>query len=265
MTQTYNRRTVLAGLGAVGVTAFGTQAVRGRSPPYTHYTYAQTDSDTGGIRLSVAWYETYNGKFQEAQNASTETNATRVTDPDQVPYYVAEANGPIVTLGNVLPGDSGSVQIGLLADRAPELPIEVWFRPVLRANDENGVVEPEIRDAREDDPGDGSSDGELAGATQVRFYKDDGIIGGCDGEFWLTDTPISDRGPMDAVFDDLEVGVNLTDDGCLAEGERRCFGFTWELPAGTGNHVQTDSVSFDLEFVAVECETGNPWIDGGSA
>lgn len=68
MTQTYNRRTVLAGLGAVGAVALGTGAVTARRPPYTHVTYAQTETDTGGIRLSVAWYETYNGEFQEAQN-----------------------------------------------------------------------------------------------------------------------------------------------------------------------------------------------------
>ena len=238
--------------------AFGVGAVRARDPPYTKYTYAQTQSEGG--RLSVAWYETYNGEFQEAQNASTEQNATTVTDPGIAPYYIAEATGPIVTLENVLPGDSGAVLIGLLAEQVPveEEAMEVWFRPVLTGNFENGLTEPEFAASDEDDTGDGTSAGEMADALTVRFFKDDGILGGCDGNFWIDDTPITPEASMALVFESLSDGVNLTD-GCLLEGQRLCLGFTWELPAAIGNHVQTDGVAFDLEFAGVSCGGGNPW------
>jgi hypothetical protein len=261
MTKTYNRRSVLAAVGAAGAIAFGAQSVRARDPPYTKYTYAQTDGEGG--RLSVAWYETYNGEFQEAQNGSAEENATRVTDPAVAPYYVAEATGPIVTLGNVLPGDSGAVLVGLLAERVPEQDegMDVWFRPVLTGNFENGVTEPERDDG--DDTETGTTAGELADFLIVRFFKDDGLIGGCDGRFWIDDTPITPAAPMASVFDSIDDGVKLTD-GCLLKGERRCIGFTWELPKDTGNVVQTDGVTFDLEFVGLGCGSSNPWTVEGS-
>jgi len=263
MTRTYNRRTVLAGLGAVGAVAFGSQAVRGREPPYTHFTYAQ--SDTEGGRLSVAWYETYNGDFQEATNGSTETNATIVTDPDLDPLYVPQATGPIVTLGNILPGDSGSVIIGLRAEAlSDEQPMAVWFRPALSGNAENGFTEPELKDPAEDETATGDQAGDLADALQVDFFNDDGIIGGCDGQFWLTDTRVGPEGSMQTVFDALSEGVLLTDDGCLGVGEGHCFGFNWALPAQTGNLVQTDSVTFDLAFRAVTCESTNPFTEAES-
>lgn len=259
MTQTYNRRTVLASLGAVGALAVGSNALRQRRHPYSYYTYAQ--SDTEGVRLSVAWYETYNGEFQEATNGSTETNATVVTDPTQAPVYIAEAPGPIVTLSNVLPGDSGTVSIGLLAEQVPPSleAVDVWFKPTLTSNAENQVTEPEARDPGEDGTGTSGWDGELAEALEVQFFADDGFIGGCDGQFWLTDTPITPEGSLGSTVELIEDGVELTGDRCLAQGERRCFGFTWHLPASVGNLVQSDSVEFDLAFVAVECNSGNPF------
>lgn len=262
MTHTYNRRTILASLGAVGAVVFGSQAVRGRDPPYTQYTYAQTGET--GLRLSVAWYETYNGAFVEATDQSSETNATLVTDPGQAPFYVANASGPLLTLDNVLPGDSGSLLIGLLAEQVPtEIEgMDVWFRPILTANLENEVTEPESVAGDEDDPGDGSSVGELADALQVQFFMDDGLIGGCDGNFWIDDTPLSQNAPLSTVFPQLGDGISLTDGGCLQDGQRQCLGLTWNLPEGTTNAVQTDSLSFDLEFIGVACGGSNPF--GGS-
>lgn len=255
MTQTYSRRSVLAGLGAVGTAAVASRSLREREPPYTHYTYAQTD----GGRLSVAWYETYDGSFQEAQNGSTETNATLVTDPARTPLYVPEATGPVVTLGNVLPGDSGAVLFGLLAESVPaaEEGMTVWFQPTITSDSEGSMTEPEL------DAGDGTAGaGELADALRVQFFADDGFVGGCDGKFWLTDTPLTGVGSMPAVFDSLSGGLDLTADRCLQEGERRCFGFTWSLPADVGNVVQTDGVGFDLSFVGLGCGADSPFSEG---
>lgn len=254
----YNRRTVLAGLGTAGALTFGSGLITARSPPYTTYTYAQTEVEN--LALSVAWAETYNGEFLTATAGATEDNVTVVTDPDRPPFYVADAPGPIVSLGNVLPGDSGSVLIGLLAETVPETEagIDVWFRPVLRANLENEVAEPELEAPGEDDTGSGTSEGELADALRVMFYVDDGLVSGCDGRYGLLDTALTETTSLREAFGALDAGVATTDD-CLEAGQHRCLGFDWELPATVGNQVQTDSVSFDLEFVGVGCGTGNPW------
>ncbi|MFB6124766.1 MAG: hypothetical protein ABEJ59_02240 [Halanaeroarchaeum sp.] len=260
MTQTYSRRSVLADLGAVGTAAVASRSLRQREPPYTHYTYAKTD----GGRLSVAWYETYNGSFQEAQNGSTETNATLVTDPTRAPLYVPEATGPVVTLGNVLPGDSGAVLFGLLAESFPtaEEGMTVWFQPTIASNSEGTITEPERADGDGPTPGGAATGGEPADALRVQLFGDDGFLGGCDGQFWLTDTPLTGVGSMPAVFDSLSGGIDLTADRCLQEGERRCFGFTWELPADVGNVVQTDGVVFDLSFVGLGCGADSPFSEG---
>ncbi|MFW6384927.1 MAG: hypothetical protein ACOCY7_02200 [Halodesulfurarchaeum sp.] len=260
MTRTYNRRTILATIGAAGALTVGSGVVGGRSPPYTKYTYAQTGAE--GLRVSVAWYERYNGEFLEAQNDSTETNATTVTDPHQPPFYVPETTGPILTLANVLPGDSGAVLVGLLAEQVPETleGADLWFRPVLTGNEENGVTEPELKHGDEDDVSENGS-GELADALTVQLFIDDGLVGGCDGRYGVFDSAIIDQTSLRNAFVSLESGVKLTD-SCLNAGDHRCLGLAWELPAATGNVVQTDSVSFDLEFVGVGCGSENPW--GGS-
>lgn len=260
MTGTYNRRTVLAAIGSAGALTLGSSFLTSRRPSYTKYTYAQTGDD--GLRLSVSWYEICNGEFQEATNGSTEQNVTTVTDPAQAPFYVPEAPGPIITLGNVLPGDSGAVVIGLLAEEVPSetAGMDVWFRPDLTSNLENGVNEPELKAWAEDDTGDGTSDGELADSLIVQFFQDNGLFGGCDGQNGILEQSLTEKTSLSAAFTAIEDGVDLTDP-CLEEGERRCIGFTWELPGDVGNAVQSDSVAFDFQFEGVECGKSPSWRD----
>ncbi|MFT4921221.1 MAG: hypothetical protein ACI8XM_000417 [Haloarculaceae archaeon] len=269
MTPGLSRRRVLAGLGAAGSLALGagfyTAVTRAR--PYTKYTYAQTD-ETGGSRLRVAWYESYNGQFLEAQTDSTETNATRVLETETAPEYVPEATGPVVSVGNVMPGDTGTLVVGLQVESIAEGEegLEVWFRPTLTDDLENGVNEPERRDPDEDDTGDGLSRGELGRAMESNVWRDSGLVGGvgaCDGARGAGETPF-ESGSLVETFEALREGVQIAP--CLGEGERRCFGFEWSLPVEPNNAVQTDSVAFDLVFVGVSCESPNPFAsDGGTA
>lgn len=274
---TFTRRRLLRSVGAAGfVTAgagLGLRTLDGRRPPYTRYTYAATQ-DTGDRRVRVAWYETYNGEFQEAQNGSSETNATLVLDADADPAYVEEASGPAITLSNLLPGDSGTLVVGLLAEEITESDggVDVWLRATLTEDCENGVNEPESLATGEDDPmGEtdcaeeaGIGTGELGDALEVALWRDDGLagVGACDGRLGVGETPFVE-GPLSTVTTGTDLATGRRVGGCLDQGATQCIGFAWELPAVSPNDLQSDSVAFDLSFVGVPCDSGNPFEDGG--
>ena len=126
MTREYTRRHVLAGLGTVGAGFAGSLALfTGKSRAYTSYTHVsrqgQESTPTGrsgseqhGLR--VAWWESYNGRMLETQGDGGETSASDALESETDPRFVPEATGPIVSVGNVLPGDEGTVGIGVEAD-----------------------------------------------------------------------------------------------------------------------------------------------------
>ena len=140
MTREYSRRHVLAGLGTVGLGLGVPVALfSGRSRAYTSYTMVPADVDgtdstsasqspSDGHGLRVAWWESYNGHVLETQGDGSETDAERVLDDGSEPTFVQDANGPLVTVGNVLPGDEGTVGIGIEADVASGQDVAVWFR-----------------------------------------------------------------------------------------------------------------------------------------
>jgi hypothetical protein len=251
----FTRRSVLAGavgLGAIGATGTGLGLLGRR--PYTHYTYAQTVGDTNDAVLRVAWYETYNGQVEETQRG-VDSDANATLDPAVEPLYVEDAPGPIVDLTGVMPGDSGSLVIGL---EAVEEAARVWFRPTLDATDENGINEPEAK------AGDTTAaQGELQDRVSVRIWRDEGVLdsgfGRCDGRYTSGERQFTDgQVPLAEVDGLLPDGVELVD--CLEPGANYCVGLTWDLPAETGNEIQTDSVDFSLQFVGIPCsETCNPF------
>lgn len=270
------RRRVLAGVGSLGFAAAaaggGLPARPGRSPPYTRYTFAATGDDTDDGRLRVAWYERYNGALVETQGDTTGANASTVLDPATPPTYVAEAPGPVVTVGNVLPGDSGLLAVGLLAERVEgATDVDVWLRASLDGNCENRVTEPESKDPAETDPlgppscpdEPGLGTGELAGAVRAAAWLDAGLagVGACDGALGPGETPLASGSLGDVLrAPALADGTRLA--ACLAPGDHRCLGLSWDLPADAGNDVQGDSLSFSLEFAGVPCDSTNPF-DGG--
>ena len=163
---TLTRRELLTGIGA-GAIGVGGLSLRRDTPRFSRYTYAAPEDDTDDRRLSIAWYERYNGAFV-ANHAGTNDSLDTTLDPDSGPEYVEEATfvtdatGPVLSVGNVLPGDSGTLVVGLevVNDDGAE-PLDVWFRGSVTDDAENGVNGPERA------AGDFTSDGELDDAATV--------------------------------------------------------------------------------------------------
>jgi hypothetical protein len=263
-----SRRGVLTALGAgVSVATLG-GGMRSSSAPYTQYTYLDgttladttpnTTEESNGISVRLAWYETYNETLLATQNGTDETNASAVLDPARAPAYVNDAAGPIVSLSNVLPDDTGRVAIGISVESLPEGVdgAALWYRLTLTSDEENGINEPERK------TGDVAADGgELGGSLDVTVWEDTGVvggIGGCNGRLDAGELPRW-SGSLVAIDDALSNGVRLGSDDCLAEGSTRCLGLRWGLPGDVGNVVQSDSVEFDVEIVATDCGAPNPF------
>jgi len=67
------------------------------------------------------------------------------------------------------------------------------------------------------------------------------------------------EGTLREVMDAISAGIRLDGDRstedveCFSPDYTQCLGFEWELPPEVGNEVQTDSVEFDVKFVAQQC------------
>jgi hypothetical protein len=193
-------------------------------------------------RIKVAWYATYNGAVQTTQGDGDETDPGIVVDGDSEPLYVQDASGPLLTLENVLPGDRGTVLLGVEAESES---MAATFTPSLSAIAENGRNEPEAT------AGDESSDGELQDALSTVVWRDvrcDGALDPAEGTF-----DVVRRGTLADVTSGLADGVSL---GCIDPGETRCVGLRWRFDGGSladVNQAQTDGVTFALDLVAESC------------
>jgi hypothetical protein len=274
----FTRRKVLASIGAVGLVTSGASlvgAMRGE-PPYTHYTYAQTAD--GNPNLQIAWYETYkeNGSFELQERSSDDLDATNESFEDAATAgeFVDDESadyvdtGPVVSFSDVMPGDEGKVIVGLLTT---DQPADVWFLPEAPVDSylENDHIEPEIA-ANDTTPG----EGELQTALEIDVWYDDGVLGfgGCNGVRDPGESLVGDdRGTVSGTLADVYERFALDSDTtgirlfqCLETGENRCVTVHWRLPEDTGNHVQTDSVEFNLRFAATPCldEPTSPFEGG---
>lgn len=233
---------MLAGIGAAGALGVGAKTLPGllgSRPQYTHYTYAAPD---GAVR--VAWYETYNDRVVEATAGADADDPTVVLDPDERPLYVPDATGPVLSIENVLPGDSGTIVLGVAVDD-DAFASRVRVFPQLTANEENGRTEPERA------AGDRTAaTGELGDAVGLTVWRDGSSMSGCDGIVGVGDETVVEDS-LRGVSDDF--GTSGVDLGCLDPGAARCLGFAWRFDGGNG--VQGDSVTFDLVVEAVDCST----------
>lgn len=245
--RTLTRRSVLVGLGSASALGLGANWALGARdrPSYTHYTYAMpsdgVETSQAG-RITVAWYVTYNGTVQTTHGNGTVTDPDIVVDGDAAPLYVQDASGPLLTLENVLPGDRGTVLLGVEAETEP---MAATFTPSLSATAENGRNEPEAT------AGDATTDGELQDALSTTVWRDvrcDGALDPAEGTF-----DVVRRGTLDDVTDALADGVGL---GCIDPGETRCVGLKWRFDGGSlpdVNLAQTDGATFALELAAESC------------
>jgi hypothetical protein len=262
------RRELLAGIGLGTLGVGGVTLGRGR-PRFAYYTYA-ADGDLDDRRVRVAWYERYNGAFQETHDGTTDPGFEDALDPDTPPAYLEEATlvtdvaGPVLSVGNVLPGDEGSLVVSLEVvddgDFIPE-PLDIWLQARLRADVEGDVGEPELT------AGDTSAtDGELDDEVVVELWRDGAPLGSCNGRTDFTERlerPIVARSPLrDAFGTGSEVGAADGQRvlGSVEPGESRCLALAWTFLESTAtNRSQGDSVAFDLVFAGVPVGSDSPF------
>jgi hypothetical protein len=268
----FTRRQLVTGIGA-GALVVGGLSLGQPSPRFSTYTYAAPNADTDDRRLRVAWYETYNGALVGSTTGDgNETNTDAVLDPDQSPRYVEEASfvtdisGPVVSIGNVLPGDTGTLVVGLeVVETEPSEPLDIWVAGSITGVDENGIDEPE----RTDD--DNTSDrGELSDDAVVDIWLDGSPLRGCNGvknfEESLESPLVARSSFTDAFAPTTDIG---SADGtlaleCLDPGSLRCVALRWELPTNVGNRSQGDALRFTFAFAGGPCSGDSPFRVGGS-
>ena len=265
----FTRRQLLIGIGC-GALGVGGVMTGTRQHSYTYYTYAAT-GDPGDQRLRVAWYERYNGRFEESHNGTTDTGIDGTLDPASPPGYLDEAtyvtdvSGPVVSVGNVLPGDEGTLVIGLEVadeDGLEAGAVDVWLHGSIEADAENGRNGPE-RAAGDSTPTDGELDDELV----VELWRDGSPLGSCNGRREPLEAPIVATTPASvALAPSSEIGgvggQRILES--IDSGQSRCVAFRWELPFETStNRSQGDSIAFDLRFGAVPTGSESPFEDGG--
>ena len=266
------RRTLLAGIGGLGVAGIGYGQFRtvNRQRAYTHYTYAQPDgtarengrgpiaiSDAEGPRIRVSWYSTYNGHLLTGTPTTT-TISGEEWDYDTEDGYVADVDGPVIHVDNVLPGDSGTASIGL---RAEEADARVWLRISASCDDAETTGDdcPSLRE------------NPLANAIETELWYDTGIFGlfGCQGaeessfgepiaEGVLAEMPTA-NGVDGSVSEGLELIPGVLNNSVLEEGDRLCLALAWGFPTDIENvnDLQGASVAFDVEFRAVAADDPN--------
>ncbi len=173
------RRRLLASTGTAGIAvlaglSFRPATVSGDTPPYTDTTYAQTDVD--GLSLRVAWHSTYNDRTVSASlDSSDGRTVPGHTEPNETGQDPsdgftdggnAETHGPLIAASNVLPGDSGTIAIGLFAER---MDARVRLIPTVS--------------------------GRLSEIVDIALWYDTGLfgIGGCRGSETIPDDPPSSR------------------------------------------------------------------------
>jgi hypothetical protein len=282
------RRQVLAGIGGVGLltagAGLGQGVLSGGAPPYTRYTYAQPDGQNGNgpsgpgngngslPRLQIAWYQTYNDQPVD----SPVDEQTEAAFGDRA-VYVEDVAGPVISVPDAMPGDTGSLGIGILAENAPA---NVWFAvravPADGSDDPvSGFSENRIREPEATAGDTTESLGELQNYLDFDLWYDTGVLGNgagftgacngsrdvgeqgiADGRIFETDDTGAFRHPDSQLLAD---GIKLDDEtlvggnGCLAPNQPRCLGLDWSFAADAPNLAQTDAVQFEFVFALTEC------------
>lgn len=180
------------------------------------------------------------------KETSTGNTLTVGLGPDLVLYPCEGSPTLPFLVDNIMPGDSGVVDVSLRNDG----PVAGWLSMKLIncVNDENGRLEPEI------EAGDTTPDeGELGSKLYLLIWFDDDNDGEIDSGEQLI---VGGEGYVDDLC-----GVKIPIDGYPTydimpgySGWWATIGFKWSLDSSVGNIVQSDIVSFDIEFTLTEEE-----------
>jgi hypothetical protein len=233
----FTRRDLLTAVGTTGVVSVSGVAIM--TEPAIAYPNSMQMYQGGDFTLEADWRETYNDTPLE------DTRANRTSD------------GAVVSLADVVPGDSGtlSFRLAVVPDSEDDDPS---VEPSLSLN-LPGTAENDLTDS-ERERGDASGDGgELQEALDVKLWYDEGlanydVFGGDNAEQDAGETLVT-SGAEGSLAD---VAAAVTDvpldaKGCLGTDETLTVSFSWRLDSGVGNEIQSDSVTFDLEITARQC------------
>lgn len=228
-------RRILASLMIIGLVGVGLG-----STTMAMFNDSETSSDNqftaGELDLRIDWEESYNGEQIETQNLTN--------DP-----------GAIFDFEDLKPGDHGEATISLHLEDNPGW---VWMNLNQTSNWDNACTEPE-RAAE----GQCGSTGELDEELEFVIWADDG------DNVLQDDENVIFEGTADELEDQSSEGVFLdgnpsTEQIDAFEGEETGYiGVKWNLPLETGNHIQGDSVSYDVSFYTEQERHNenpdNPW------
>lgn len=247
------RRKLLIGAGAVGLASAG--AGLGTSALFSDTESFEDNTITAGTLDLVVHYDSaYNGA--PAENLAANPSGT-----------VDGPAGLFYTLDDVKPGDTGWFQFCFELTTNPAY---LWTCTTQTADDENGQNEPELE--AEGDDADGLGELDDAILVDVYYAEEDGtpIPGGelASGVTLAGALAAFENGralnadAVDAVPGDQTPYAPSSEPG-VTTGP--CIRFDWELPAATGNEVQSDSLAFDIDFHVVQSRntdgTDNPCTD----
>lgn len=184
----------------------------------------------GAIDLKIDSKGTYNG--QPVTSATWQLK-------DLVP-----TSDKFFNFGDIKPGDTGenSISIHVINNDA-------WVCAAVTnlQSDDNGLTEPESKV----DATDGSGNGELDEEMVWKIWRDDGTGGGVAGDNIQngTEPTLASGNPVAGV---LALYDSTTGTGPLTGATTAYIGVNWELPGVSGNKTQTDSLSADFSFYAVQ-------------
>lgn len=230
-----SRRTLLAGMtGGSAASLGGVALMTGRSRAYTDTMQLQIEAIND---LVLDWRETYNG----------------ATLTDTTPGTVStSSSGPAISLGNVLPGDAGSlsVRLRIVTDGPGEA---------------NGpAVEPELTVSLKN-AGESTSIQEYIDAA---VWYDTGLFDvgalGSDnaerdpGERLVHPNASGTLGDVAAALDDgvvLDASPNTPGATCFGADDAVTVTFGWSFPPDQAdiNAAQGDMIEFDIQFDATQC------------
>lgn len=190
----------------------------------------------GELDLKIDWDESYNGEHVETQNLTNNP-------------------GTIFDFEDIKPGDHGEATISLHLEDNPGW---IWMNLNQTSNWDNACTEPE-REAE----GQCGSEGELDEELEFVIWSDDG------DNVLQEDENVIFEGTAEELGEQSEEGILL--DGNPSTNETEAFpgqeagyiGVKWSLPLETGNQVQGDSASYDVNFYTEQRRHNdnpdNPW------